>query len=100
MTRRCRAVLYLFPILVLACAGNGSDANRSERSMFNSSNQRWGYIARNGELVIEPQFNEAFEFFEGLSRVSTNDKTGYVDKAGMAVISPQYELAGEFSEVI
>ncbi|MDR0954646.1 MAG: WG repeat-containing protein [Rikenellaceae bacterium] len=47
---------------------------------------------------IEPQFDNAFNFSEGLARVKINDKYGYIDQAGREVIAPKYDEARGFSE--
>ncbi|MFH1676896.1 MAG: WG repeat-containing protein, partial [bacterium] len=50
--------------------------------------------------AIEPQFNGALSFSEGLACVMIGNqatgKWGYIDKAGNTVIEPQFELAWWF----
>lgn len=60
----------------------------------------FGFIDRNGEVVIEPRFEMVQDFGEGLAgaRFKTNDRWGFIDRDGRRVISPQYEGAGRFSE--
>lgn len=58
-----------------------------------------GYINRTGKIVIEPQFNGADDFSEGLARVTIEAKFGYINKAGQMVIKPQqFDWAENFSE--
>jgi hypothetical protein len=65
-------------------------------------NGKWGYIDKTGKIVIEPQFDYAYKFFEGLARVKVGDektgKYGYLDTIGRFVVNPQFDDAGEFSE--
>ena len=57
-----------------------------------------GFIDKQGNYAINPSFDEAFGFSEGLAPVKTGDKWGYIDRKGTLVISPNYQLAEDFSE--
>src|SRR6185369_12686271 len=76
-----------------------------------------GFMDRSGKLVIEPQFEDAEDFSEGLaavrvhseettwcprdesgSRTGFMNKWGYIDKAGKVVIPAELESAAPFSE--
>jgi hypothetical protein len=64
-------------------------------------NDKRGYIDRTGNVVIEPQFQGAGDFSEGLASVAISDsgyKEGYIDKTGKIVIEPKWDTAGKFSE--
>ena len=43
---------------------------------------KWGYMDQNGEIVIEPQFEEAEKFYNGLARVRNGWDSHTIDKAG------------------
>lgn len=45
-------------------------------------NNKWGYMNQNGEIVIEPQFDEAEKFDNGLARVRNGWQSHTIDKAG------------------
>ncbi len=60
------------------------------------SNRKYGYINKAGEVVIEPQFDLAQDFTEGLACVRIGDKEGFIDKTGKIVIEPQYKRAFNF----
>jgi hypothetical protein len=63
-------------------------------------NQKWGYIDNTGKIVIEPQFQFADRFSEGLAVVEVGHRTyGYIDGLGKFVINPQFrDNAGTFSD--
>jgi WD40 repeat protein len=61
-------------------------------------NKKWGYIDRNGKIVIEPRFDSADEFSEGLALIETNGKWGFIDTNGTVVIEARYSSAHKFSE--
>ncbi|WP_407711817.1 WG repeat-containing protein, partial [Campylobacter coli] len=46
---------------------------------------------KNGEFVIEPKFDEAWSFWEGLAAVGLNGKWGFMDKNGEFVIKPKFD---------
>ncbi|HOF12828.1 MAG TPA: WG repeat-containing protein, partial [Spirochaetota bacterium] len=62
-------------------------------------NKKYGYIDKSGKIVINPQFEKAYDFSkEGLAAVKINQKWGYIDKSGKIVINPQFEDAYSFKE--
>lgn len=60
-----------------------------------------GYIDKSGRLVVQPQFDVARPFSEGLAAVRVGDlqtgKWGYIDQTGRLVISPRFREADDFS---
>lgn len=58
----------------------------------------YGFIDKTGTVVIEPVFDEAGPFSNGLARVAKGQDWGYIDRNGGMVIPPQYEKASDFSE--
>ena len=65
---------------------------------------RWGYIDKTGQVVIEPQFNQAESFSQDLACTGVGEdadlKYGYIDKTGQMVIDSQFNSARSFSEGI
>jgi len=64
-------------------------------------NAKYGYIDKDGNIVIDCQFRSAGKFKEGVapvSSVSTDFRWGYIDKTGQYVIEAKYFTAREFSE--
>jgi len=62
----------------------------------------WGFIDPQGNYVINPQFDSASSFSEGLAAVRVGDgdtgKWGFIDPQGNYVINPQFDYASSFSE--
>jgi hypothetical protein len=56
---------------------------------------KWGFIDKQGKLVINPQFDRAENFVDGLAPVRIGDektgKWGFIDKQGKLVINPQFD---------
>jgi hypothetical protein len=47
-------------------------------------------------LLIEPQFEDARAFGEGLAPVKVKGQWGFVDKTGKIVIAPRFQDAASF----
>lgn len=60
---------------------------------------KYGYVDRKGNVVIEPQFDDAdLRFSEGLAWAKKDGKTGYIDKTGEFVINLDGKEGELFSE--
>jgi hypothetical protein len=69
-------------------------------------NGKAGYIDRTGKIVLEPKYDGASYFSEGLARVAVGHDTiitegynqGFIDESGKLVIQPQWDVVSNFSE--
>lgn len=59
-------------------------------------NNKWGYADKNCKIVIQPQFNQVFNFSDGLAGVKVDNLWGYINKSGQIVIEPQFNYAFSF----
>ena len=120
--------------LLLSCIVVLSACNRSENAPTNTQatskkklllvtvGGKYGYIDRAGKLVVNPQYDSASEFTEGLAMVCVGPcdfehwqgyrytkgleteqveqtfKYGYIDETGKMVINPMFEGAEIFTE--
>ena len=57
-----------------------------------------GYIDGSGKIVIQPRFDDAWNFSERLAPVLIDDKWGYIDQTGKIVITPQFFEVMPFKE--
>ena len=48
-------------------------------------NGQWGYINKRAEMVIQPVWDEAASFHDGLALVEKNGKLSYIDHDGSVV---------------
>lgn len=61
-------------------------------------NGKDGFIDRDGKIVIEPTFEKAYPFTDGLAAVQKQGAWGYIDTKGRVIIEPQFVSVGLFSE--
>ena len=68
-----------------------------ENTIFaKSQNGKWGFVDKNGQVVIDYQYDEVTEQNEyGFAGVKLNDKWGIVDKNGKIIVEPTYEINAE-----
>jgi hypothetical protein len=63
-------------------------------------NGKWGYMNRQGDVVIPVRFDRAEDFFEQKAVVSLEGKAGYIDEAGKWHIEPTFFGARRFQRGI
>lgn len=59
-------------------------------------NGLYGYVDENDNWVIQPQFDDAWDFQEGLGRVKRNGKQGFIKQDGSYLIEPIFIFAWDF----
>lgn len=58
---------------------------------------KWGFIDKNGEVKIEPQYDDARSFSNGMAAVMVDGLWGFINDSGEMVIEPQFEDARDFN---
>jgi hypothetical protein len=71
---------------------------KEDFAVFATNEMKCGYVNKTGKVVINPQFDGANYFCEGLAAIRLKDKFGFIDKKGKIVINPQFDYVGDFSE--
>lgn len=56
----------------------------------------YGFRNADGQVVIDPQFDQAWHFSEGLARVSKDGKWGFIDRSGKEIVPPIFDVAWDF----
>ena len=49
---------------------------------------------------VQPKFENASSFSEGLAAIETDGKWGYINKSGTVTIKPVWDYAGKFNNGI
>ena len=63
------------------------------QSHISVSSDTYTVTDKTGKFVINPQFDNAASFSDGLARVEVGNKWGYIDKTGKFEINPQFDDA-------
>jgi len=61
-------------------------------------NGKYGFMNREGKIVIQPLFDKAYPFTDGLAAILKHDSWGFIDTMGRVVIEPEFVSVGLFSE--
>lgn len=70
-----------------------------ELSVFQKSvSHKYDFKDLFGRVMIEPKYDEAMKFSDGMARVKLNGKRIYPDVTGKDIISLKYEPADNFAE--
>jgi hypothetical protein len=59
---------------------------------------KFGYVDRQGKLVVPLEYDEALTFSEGLAAVCKGGRWGFIDSTGIIRVAPCYEDAASFHE--
>ena len=54
---------------------------------------KYGYIDNTGKIVVEPMYNHAKQFSDGLAMVVLNGKYGYINKSGEIAIDLKFDYS-------
>ncbi len=65
---------------------------------YAEKDKKVGFVDNTGKWVIEPRFDKARAFSDGLAPVAQGKEWGYIDEKGQMVIEPQYRDAEVFSD--
>jgi WG containing repeat len=71
--------------------------NQPDRFTIEQAN-RWGFIDRSGQVIIQPNFDTIRNFFENRAAFKQNSKWGFIDADGNVIIKPQFEEVTNFVE--
>src|SRR5215210_5075611 len=88
---RLGSFLCLCAFVVIIPLFSASQAQKKETSGLFPVRQdgKWGYINKAGEVVIKLQFDDAWDFSEGLAYVRVGSRRGIIDASGKMVVDLQ-----------
>lgn len=96
MKKQILILLAATTFIVCSCT---TDSKDNLKLFPIKSGDKWGYVDKKGQYVINSQFEEAYNFSEGLAMFkSTDGKYGFIDETGNYFINPIYKDASSFSE--
>ena len=100
-----KCILTIFFLLLIFCDADSQKHNLViQKELYAvKKHNKWGYMDSSGNIVISPQFDEAWRFSEDLAVIGLGEdwnsrKYGFIDKSGNVVIEPMYQAADFFNE--
>lgn len=84
--------------LMLVLGASPADAGSTPKLHPAHVDGRWGYIDRKGRFKVEPAFEDAQPFSEGLAGVRVDGRWGYIDRKGRWVVPATYARVAPFHE--
>ncbi len=97
-------IIFLGFIIIFSCKSKNehplesADTQMGEVALWPVEiNGKWGFINAKGEMKIQPQFDFARDFSQGLALVDVNKKRGFIRPDGKYAITPQFFDAASFS---
>ena len=94
---RVTIILACLALLVPSFLVGQEEGRNSDKLLPIREDGKWGYINLAAESVIVPRFDQAWEFVDGLARVSVDGAIGFINPTGEIVIEPRYTAAWDFS---
>lgn len=81
----CRAIRSLLVVLLASSTLSLAQEPAGKHLYLVKSDGKWGYIDAEGKLAIEPQFDFAFDFSQGLALVIHDKTKSFIDATGKIV---------------
>lgn len=60
------------------------------------TNHKWGYIKKDGSVVVKPKYIQAENFDEGLAKVRSVKGWGLIDTTGAIVLMTEFNYISDF----
>jgi WG containing repeat len=92
---------FILPVLLFIACHNLKIKTipKTDEPLFPiEKNGRWGFINRQGSVVVAPQFRDVGRISCGLAPARLNGSWGFIDLTGKFAIAPAYDFASYFSE--
>lgn len=102
---KMKKIVFILSLVLVcifqSCSNSNSDMNIELIPV--ATEEKFGYIDREGKIIINPQFAQALPFSDGKALIETigdKDAFGYIDETGKIAINAQFKNATSFSEGI
>jgi hypothetical protein len=95
------SVLTIFLLIAVAGlnAALAAPPKQAEQKLFpySADGETYGFVDNAGDWVIEPQYDFAGHFIDGLAVIEQAGQYGFIDPTGAIVIEPEYDFAADFA---
>ncbi|HEX2640476.1 MAG TPA: WG repeat-containing protein, partial [Pyrinomonadaceae bacterium] len=86
-----RSIFVIACLTVLAVQVSFVQAQRSTKLLIVRVNGKAGFIDRTGTVVIEPKYEDAYDFSEGLAPIKVDGKWGFINESGRTIVEPRFD---------
>ena len=83
-------------ILMICFILAGTAVHAQLTPFYSATNDKYGYKDGGGKIVVEPRYDLAYPFTEGLAAVRLDGKYGYLNESGKEVVTPKYDFSWHF----
>ncbi|MCK9639440.1 MAG: WG repeat-containing protein [Prolixibacteraceae bacterium] len=83
-------------ILIICFILAGTAAQAQLAPFYSATNNKYGYKDGAGKIVVEPRYDLAYPFTEGIAAVRLAGKYGYLDGRGKEIVAPKYDFTWHF----
>lgn len=90
-----QGLLFVF-IIISVHMNHKVAAQAKPPKLFRAVNGLWGYKGYLGAIVVEPQYQKARSFREGVAAVQKNGQWGFINPKGAYLVKPLYQKALSF----
>ena len=97
-TTKMKNLLFWLTAIVVLTLSSCTTVTDNIKLFPIKAGDKWGYVDDKGQYIINSQFEDAYNFSEGLAAVEKEGVWGYIDKKGNVVIDFKYETADDFGE--
>jgi len=96
-------IILLTTLIVSLFLLNNNDENKYIRYSFENIpvriGDKWGYVDTTGKFKVNPQFQQARIYADGLAAVQAKDGLwGFIDTSGTYAINPIYKEVSDFNQ--
>lgn len=94
-----KLIILIFFFLAIATAGCKKENSTSTGGLYSFYDEsgKWGYIDKEGTVILEPQWDLAYDFYLGYGIVSKNSLWGLIDRNGNEIIPLIYQNIGNIN---
>ena len=80
---------FIFFIFFLAIAGFSAISQDEQHLYRIKHGDKWGFMNREGKIIIPPIFEDAYIFSDGLAPIKLKDRWGCIKSNGKIVVIPK-----------
>ncbi|PKP22190.1 MAG: hypothetical protein CVU05_05045, partial [Bacteroidetes bacterium HGW-Bacteroidetes-21] len=90
----------LLVVLILISALFNTTFAQNLSPKKDKATKKYGFVNKADEWVIQPTYDDADKFKDGIAHIYTNKKAGLITEAGVILIEPRFDDIEKFKDDI